>query len=220
MQDRGHFWYRGNTMPNGKITEFDDDCKFPVLDLSQTSPRPPSDTRHTYSMQDINELSADLGLKWEVTKDTPFSFKPTFIGFVWDFDVHTVTLTPPKRTKYITAIDEWSQSRTHSLDDTQRLHGKLLHASLVIPTGRAYLTELEALMGSFGSEPFKPHTPPHALIPDLKWWRLQLSSPCLAYPIPGPFPIFNHDAYSDASSSMGIGITIGSHWRAWRLLPS
>jgi len=38
-------------------------------------------------------------------------------------------------------------------------------------------------------------------------------------PLPSPTPITNLDAYSDASSEVGIGITIGEQWRAWRLLP-
>ena len=32
-------------------------------------------------------------------------------------------------------------------------------------------------------------------------------------------PILDLAAYSDASSEVGIGIIIGQHWRAWRLLP-
>jgi hypothetical protein len=38
-----------------------------------------------------------------------------------------------KRTKYLAAITEWEKERTHNLLDTQRLYGKLLHATLVIP---------------------------------------------------------------------------------------
>ncbi|CAA7270000.1 unnamed protein product [Cyclocybe aegerita] len=41
----------------------------------------------------------------------------------------------------------------------------------------------------------------------------------LSKPIPRPTPIIDLVAYSDASSEVGIGITIGQKWRAWRLLP-
>ena len=41
-------------------------------------------------------------------------------------------------------ISEWQWQGTHTLEDTQKLHRKLLHASLVIPHGHTYLTELEA----------------------------------------------------------------------------
>ena len=106
------------------------------------------------------------------------------------------------------------------LEDVQKLHGKLLHASLVIPRGHAYLTELEAMISTFSNQPFKPRTPPpHRLSSDLAWWTTCLSSPSCSCPILGPFPLANHGAYSDASSSTGIGIIIAGQWRAWRLLP-
>jgi hypothetical protein len=64
-----------------------------------------------------------------------------------------------------------------------------------------------------------PRSPPRHSEGDLQWWKERLRYPHLARPIPGPVPIIDYRAYSDASSEVGIGITIGDHWRAWRLLP-
>ena len=42
-----------------------------------------------------------------------------------------------------------------------------------------------------------------------------MSNPTLSRPIPGDLEIFNIHAYSDASTSGGLGIVIGERWRAW-----
>jgi hypothetical protein len=74
-------------------------------------------------------------------------------------------------------------------------------------------------MGLFTNSPFMPRTPPKHSEGDLQWWKERLRYPHLFRPIPGPTPVIDFLAYSDASSEVGIGITIGSRWRAWRLLP-
>ena len=101
----------------------------------------------------------------------------------------------------------------------QKLYGKLLHTTLVVPAGQAYLTNLEAMLALFNNRPFVPHTPPHDMPHDLVWWAKLLDAKTLSRPIPGPTPLKDVDAFSDASSGFGIGITIGKNWQAWQLLP-
>ena len=173
----------------------------------------------TYNMSDIDNISQELGIPWETSKDIPFSSTPLFIGFIWDLDCRTVQLSEPKCMKYITAIDNWSLSCTHVLEDVQKLHGKLVHAALIFPEGKPYLTSLERMLGIFGDEPFKPRTPPRGTMEDLKWWQDKLSSPSIPRPIRSPQPILDLQAFSDASSSIGLGITLGDRWRAWFLRP-
>ena len=48
----------------------------------------------------------------------------------------------------------------HTLEEVHKLHGKLLHASLVLPAGCAHLVHLEAMLSIFGDTPFKARTPP------------------------------------------------------------
>ncbi|ETW78729.1 hypothetical protein HETIRDRAFT_453326 [Heterobasidion irregulare TC 32-1] len=81
-------------------------------------------------------------------------------SFLWNLQTHIVTLVEAKRKKYCLALIAWQGSCTHALLEVQKLHGKLLHASSVIPAGRAYLTGLEAMLSICHDEPFKPRTPP------------------------------------------------------------
>jgi len=169
-------------------------------------------------MADIDRISEELGIPWETKKDIPFQSRVPFIGLLWDLDNHTVSITDSKRSKYLSAISEWESKLKHILKEVQRLYGKLLHACLVIPEGQAYLTRLEAFMSLFHNSPLIPrHTPKHTS-DDLHWWKSKLHV-SLSRSIPTPTPIINVLAYSDASSEVGIGITIGERWRAWRLLP-
>jgi len=141
------------------------------------------------------------------------------LGFVWDLDTHTVAVPVEKKLKYLNTIKEWEKKLTHALAEVQKLYGKLLHASLVVTAGHAYLTNLEAMLSGFNNSPFMPHTPPRNTSNNLKWWADRLQFPTLSRSVPGPVPLTDLNAFSDASSGFGIGITIGNKWHAWHLLP-
>ena len=218
-QDGGRLWYAGKDLPDGSPEEFDEDCSVPFRDLAESSPRGAEDQAFTYADADINALSDHLGIRWESSKAVPFGPEVPYLGFLWNLDARTVCLLEKKRAKYIAAIEKWEEKRAHNLLETQQLHGKLQHASLVILPGRAYLTSMEAMLATCHNHPFLPRTPPKDTPSDLRWWKQRLSQPNLPRPIPEPRPLINHEAYSDASSEVGIGITIGSRWQAWRLAP-
>ena len=119
------------------------------MDYSQLHDRSPHDSLFTYCNVDIDSISGQLGIPWEPSKTVPFSSVVPYLGFEWNLSERTVAITENKKAKYRNAIREWLLSPTHNLEETQKLYGKLLHASLVLPAGRAYLTGLEHLMGSF-----------------------------------------------------------------------
>ena len=217
--DGGRKWYRGSTFPNDQPEEYDEDCSFPILDLSQRSPRSSENARFTYCLDDIDFLSHQLGTPWETSKDTPFCSNPLFTGFTWDIDACTIEIPTSKKEKYLAAISTWETKPRHVLLEVQQLHGKLLHATLAVPAGRAYLTELEAMLSIFSDRPFVPHTPPKNCAADLRWWSTILRQPTVCRPIPGPCIITDPNAFSDASSGVGIAIWINGWWRAWRLIP-
>ncbi|TFY68112.1 hypothetical protein EVJ58_g1197 [Rhodofomes roseus] len=220
-KDRGRLWYGGDRLPDGRVDEFVEDMRFPVRDLSKSSERSPEDARYSCCMVDIDAISRELGIPWQTEKDVPFSHEFPFTGFLWNLETREVSLPPAKAAKYRQAITEWRAPghRTHTLEEVQKLYGKLLHASLVVPAGRCYLTELESMLGIFHSNPFMPRTPPRGTPADLDWWLDALSQPSISRAIPGPLPVIRLDAFSDASSGTGIAIVIGDRWRAWTLQP-
>lgn len=217
--DRGRIWYAGKRLPNGKIEEFDNDLSATIKDLPHQSDRAEHDKMFTYNLDDVNRISDELGIPWELSKDVPFAPIVPFIGFHWDVQKRSVSLPQPKKDKYLGAIHEWNKSRTHTLPELRKLYGKLLHSSLIIPEGRAYLTSLEKMMGVFHRNQFVPHTPPRNTPEDIQWWISALSRPTLERPILGPRTFIDLAAFSDASTGIGIGIVIGNHWRAWNLTP-
>lgn len=217
--DGGRLWYQGRSLANGKIEQFDEDMAFPLRDLSASSPRSETDAQFSYCLSDIDKVSDVLGYPWEPSKDIPFCSAPVFIGFIWDIPTLVVSLTTEKKARYLAAIVNWETAAVHTLEEVQKLHGKLLHASLIQPAGRAYLTRLERMLGIFHDCPFMPRTPPAGTAQDLIWWKAELSRPTFSRAIPGPCTVLDVSAFSDASTSFGIGITVGRQWRAWRLVP-
>ena len=219
IHEASRIWYKGDAMPDRRLEEFDEDMAAPLGDLANTSTHPPSDASFTYANVDINLLSKELSIPWESSKMIPFAMVVPYLGFLWDLDARTVVVPTEKKAKYLDAIEEWHQKPRHTLVEVQGLYGKLLHTSLVIPTGRAYLTTLETMLSGFNNCPFVPHTPPCNTSNDLEWWTDLLKSPSLSRPIPGPVPLSDLQAFSDASSGFGIGIALGHRRRAWHLLP-
>ena len=218
QHEGSRLWYKGKDLPNGQLEEFDEDCRVPLQDWVQSPPGNPND-EFSYSDTEIDAVSERLGIHWEPSKAVPFGFEIPYLGLLWDLRARTVCLLEKKRVRYLDAILKWEESRTHNLLEMQQLYGKLLHASLVVPLGRAYLTNMETMLGSFHDHPFLPRTPPKDTQGDLGWWKRQLGQPDLPRPIPTPQPIIDFEAYSDASSSVRIAITIGTRWRAWCLAP-
>jgi hypothetical protein len=219
LHEGSRIWYRGETLPDGSAAEFDEDASCSLADFSQKSPRSPQDSLFSYCDTDIDLLSGFLGIPWEPSKTIPFGSQFPYLGFLWNILTRTVSILPTKQLKYKEAIQEWRFQPTHMLEEVRKLYGKLLHTCLVIPAGRAYLTSLETMLGSFGDRPFTPHHAPRETAADLDWWFQTLSSPNLTRSIPGPRQVADCGAFSDASSGVGIGIVIQGKWRAWRLIP-
>jgi hypothetical protein len=218
VHDGGRLWYGGRIFPDGTLNEHVEDNSFLCLDLSSHSPRSIEDSRYAYNFDDIDRLSSTLGIPWERSKDLPFASSTSYIGFLWDLESRTVSLSPKKRLKYSLSIDEWLLRPKHSLNDVQKLYGRLLHVCLVVPAGRAYLTGLEAMLGLGNARPFALYPPVKTVAEELSWWSSKLAF-SLSRPIPAPLILLDLHAFSDASSGFGIAISIQGRWRAWRLIP-
>ena len=194
LQDCSRYWFQGQTMPNGQVMEFDEDANFPFQDFSSSSPDAPKDAHFTYNEDDIDQLSDELGIPWEKSKTIPFTHSIPYLGFMWDLQTWTVAIPPSKKGKYLDAIREWNTCPTHALEDMRKMYGKLLHATLVVPAGRAYLVSLEAMLSTFNNHPFVPHHAPREAPNNLKWWAETLSRPILSHAIPGPSELIDTQA--------------------------
>jgi hypothetical protein len=217
IHERSRLWYKGRTMANGRAEEFDEDMEAELQDLAARRGATVDEEPFSYSDEDIERLSVVLGTVWEESETVHFRTTVPFLGFSWDLDRRTVSLLEEKQSKYLRAIQDWRSRRLHSLEQVQKLYGKLLHTSLVIPKGRAYLTKLEAMLGTFNNHPYAPHHAPQHTDDDLLWWERLLQGPPITRTISIPADPTEVHAYSDASSGWGIRITIGERWRAWRL---
>ena len=218
QQKGGRFWFKGEILPSDHAEEFVEDMSTPLHDLSSRR-QTTTDSGLAFSIEDVDEVSAKLGIPWERSKDVPFGKVVPFIGFDWDLEAKRVGLQEKKKDKYVRAIVEWRRRKTHTLEDVERLYRKLLHTCLIVPEGRAYLTKLEKMIGIFHDSPFKPRRPSHQTDTDLLWWLRTLSKPTLSREIPGAQEVIDVQAFSDASSSVGVGIVIRDRWRAWTLRP-
>jgi hypothetical protein len=218
VHEGGWLWYGGRIFEDGTLDEHVEDCSSPCRDFSSLSPHSSEDTLYTYNFNDIDHFSSTLGIPWEKSKDSPFASSASYIGLQWDLVSLTVSLTPAKRLKYALSIEDWLLHPKHNLNDVQKLYGKLLHACLVLPAGRSYLTGLEAMLAISNAHPFTLYLPGKGISDDLAWWTIKLANP-VARPIPSPRSLLDIDAFSDASSGFGIAVTIRNRWRAWRLIP-
>ena len=143
-------------MPGGMTEEFSKDCRWPIKDLSQSTPCSAHNAHFSYNLEDIDRVSEELGIPWELSQDQPFTSLTIYICFLWDLEACTITLSTSKRDKYSGAINNWLARPCHNLKHIQELYGKLLHAASVLPQGRAHLTGLESMLASCAKHPFVP----------------------------------------------------------------
>ena len=213
-------WFKGTTWNNHVSDEFGEDCSMSIIDLSNSSLRSEHDSQFTYNIKDIDTISEQLGIPWAPEKDQPFGPTTVYLGFLWNLADRQVSLSPEKTRKYLSAIAAWGMRRSHTLQDTRELYGKLLHACSVVPAGRAYLTSLERMLKIGTDKPFIPHRPERFIKSDLEWWSETLLSGKATRRIWEPSNFVDIQAFSDASSEIGIGLVVGDRWQAWKLSPS
>ncbi|KIN98975.1 hypothetical protein M404DRAFT_30938 [Pisolithus tinctorius Marx 270] len=204
--------FSGRTRDDDVTEEFNEDCSQLIRDLTRSSPRSAHDALFSYSFEDLDTLSESLSIPWEKTKDQPFSYSTTYIGFLWDLRDYCVSLSPSKTTKYLKAIHAWHKRPAHTLQDVKELYGKLLHACAALLRGRAYLTGLEAMLKTNAAKPLMPHRADKRVANDNDWWTDQLQSRNVQRPISPPNQPVDLLAFSDASSKIGIGIKIDISW--------
>lgn len=164
---------------------------FPVQDLSQWTPRLNEDAKFSCNIDNIDCISTILRILWKYEKNQLWASEVTFTGFIWNLANKTIALSVIKWAKYLTTIEDWHTSHMHTLKEVQKLYRKLVHASLIIWAGYAYLTNLELMLEIFQNIPFKSCISPAATIDDLKWWHSFFSSPSFIRSIVDPLTFFD-----------------------------
>jgi len=164
LHDGGRIWYRGDTMPDSRPEEFDEDTNSVFLDLSASSPRSAEDAHFTYCRDDMTASTNNWVSHGKLQKISLLQTRSRSLVSFGTYPTGQYQFPAKKKTKYLGAIAQWQSHQTHTLDEVQKLYGKLLHACLVVPAGRAYLTTLESMLGIFHNHPFMPRTPPRTLL--------------------------------------------------------
>lgn len=220
QRERARIFYPGQTLPDGSREEFDDDMFFPLrnLQLCQNATPPINDTlTFAYNDDHVDAITTPLGVRWAAAKHLPWTSRPIYLGFKWDLQRRTVELPDAKKTKYLQAIQAWQARAQHTMDEVEALHGKLVHVSLVVLPGPARLTALESMLARAVHSLHGKRPAPKSAQAQLDWWAERLSRDFVgrSFQLYGPHADFA--AYSDASSSVGIGLVIGETWCAYRL---
>lgn len=178
--------------------------------------RLPSDT---WTEDDFMLVTSVLGVPWALDKTKLFAFIQRFIGFDWDLPGRSVSLPADKLAAIHALLELWLADPISSFSshDAASLHGKLVHCSSIFPLIRPFLPSISRFATSFTSARAHLH-PPKPLITDLQWIQRLLHRLPNSLPLSDPSPL-DLQWWGDASSSFGIGVTVGSYWGVWSWAP-
>lgn len=113
----GRLWFGGKVHKDRTVQEFAEDCTFKIKVLVDEQLAEQHDREFTYGFSQINQISTDLSISWEVSKDKPFASSNTYIGLDWDLDSQLVVLSEEKVEKYLRSVEEWRGKTLFSTRD-------------------------------------------------------------------------------------------------------
>ncbi|KEP46856.1 putative reverse transcriptase domain protein [Rhizoctonia solani 123E] len=173
------------------------------------------------SVDAVYALADRLGWPWKRAKTVPFGSSFVYLGLNWDIPKRHVSIPCKKREKYSKRVRTWADASKVSLKETQEVIGSLVHCSMVIPEGRPKLAGLIAFAASFPhahSKRFIRKAPSTRALSDTSWWLEILQIKDIGCQIQIPPPPMDLEIFTDASTSHGLGVIVGSEWAAWTLL--
>lgn len=172
---------------------------------------------YTFDANLIFDIANKLGWPWNLPKFSDFNTSFTYLGFQWDLCLRTVSLSEPKRQKFLLRLQPWLSGGRMGLLEAQKLSGSLNHCCYVVTLGRSRLHYLRKFIaGFFHSKPFTKHTIPATLRSELCWWADTLSQAVISRSVQFPPALSSAQIFVDASTSWGIGILIDNRWAAYR----
>ncbi|KAE8181185.1 hypothetical protein CF328_g8920, partial [Tilletia controversa] len=172
-----------------------------------------------YGDDEIESLADELGLP--LHKPTPWSSTFSYAGYLFSIFDRRAGLPAVKVATYRADIDAWLSQSVHRLEDSQRLLGRLLHASPVVLDAPRHLTRLIGFVNIAVRSNAHPRAQRHgsaALDKDIEWWREHLCGEEVWRSISQYAPK-DINLFVDASSDWGVGIWWDGHSASYRLHP-
>ncbi|VDC01640.1 unnamed protein product [Peniophora sp. CBMAI 1063] len=172
----------------------------------------------SWTEDDFMELTRTLGVPWSIDKLKRFAVIQRFIGFVWHLSDKTVALPEEKLEALLALIRSWQEPDARfSQHDSESLHGKLVHASCIFRLIRPFLRSISLFASRFRSRHARLRVP-GPLLADLGWVLeiVAVSPVCRPLALPDVSDI---QWWGDASTSFGIGVSVGGFWDAWSYAP-
>jgi hypothetical protein len=167
-------------------------------------------------MDEIVKRSDELGVRTNPTKISPFKKEQKYIGFIWDAHEKTVRLPEEKLAQRIKRIGEFLKTEAKfSFNEVEALTGQLNHVSYMLPQLRCYLCGLYRWMCSWVHKNTKLPIPSDVQ-KDLAYWLKTLLAFKNTRLIQNPDPT-EIGWMGDASTSYGIGVTVGRRWAQFKL---
>ena len=116
---------------------------------------------HSWTEEEFIAFTSKLGIPWSIAKLSCFSTVQHYIGFDWNLESKSVTFPPEKIAKLHQLLDTWSvSSGKFTCTAAAKLHGKLVHASSILPLIRPFICSAAIFTSKFTSHRAKLNPTP------------------------------------------------------------
>jgi len=169
----------------------------------------------SWTEQDFINLTAVVGVPWSLEKLRPLASVQRYIGFDWHLVTRAVSIPLEKLERIQALIQQWlTAGFKASARDAASLHGKLVHIAGIYYFLRPFLRSIALFPNHFHST--RAHLyPPPLVLADLRWILDLIDIAPNSYPLLKTTPE-DLGWWGDASTSFGIGITVGGFWAVWK----
>lgn len=168
------------------------------------------------TIQDIVDLSMEMGVASSTDKVFEFNIEQKYIGFIWNAEERTVRLPEAKLQERMDQVTQFLKPGTRfSYKETEKLIGRLVHTTYIVPSLKCYLTSLYRWKKEWHERSATRPIPADVRV-DLLQWKTTLETFEKRRFIPA-VEVTDVSWVGDAASSFGIGVLVGNRWAQFRL---
>lgn len=168
------------------------------------------------TIQDVVNLSNEMGVASNAEKVHEFADKQQYIGFIWNVVERTFRLPEEKFNKRSKQVDEFLEpNASFNLKQVEKFVGRLVHTTYIVPNLKCYMTSLHRWEAEWKVASARRKVPGDVR-EDLLEWQATLRTFKPRRIIPDNVPI-DVNWVGDASMT-GIRVLIGSKWAEFRLV--